>query len=458
MTRQHTPRPSFFPLTFPPMEPDSKTTEIVVNELITLINNGHVTSKAIEAINFAFIQHNKQLTVLQVNGLQSRLIKYLPSNVSKDIDLIYDVIKGGKRLGVLFESLLAFSIEFNKSNSLFQEPSSLLPCPDLTIIYALRLRDNKYYIGGTHADNFDLRLTMHRCGEVLEWTKRHRPLEGHRAIVGYYILENSPDLIGDEVNEITIKYMKYFGVDNVRGGSFTDVKLKEFQKVMIYNKLRCPLPEDDTISYPVTPTISPLHNIADFVDIRIREVLLPKYGIDDGGKTESWDLERVRNSVEPCIYIEIKEEVERSLMGKIMLAPHGFKGIDMIEFVDSCSGLERAKVKLIQCKHGSNRLGLHGKSAHMLYTIFIKMFEAQSLIDEKYLSFEDKDIEYHLYSTMSMPPSVEATGEYILPYNDTVLPIWRARKLIIHNRQEIWGLIEPWFTKIFPGMDPGLFR
>ena len=88
----------------------------------------------------------------------------------------------------------------------------------ITNIYILKLVDNKYYIGFT--DNIKKRVQEHIDGNGSSFTKMYRPIN----LVKVYENVNP-----EKVDVSIIKYMKKFGVDNVRGGSYKNVKLKKTQ-------------------------------------------------------------------------------------------------------------------------------------------------------------------------------------------------------------------------------------
>ena len=83
-------------------------------------------------------------------------------------------------------------------------------------IYVLLLQQNKYYVGKTnHIIN---RITGHCTNRGSLWTKIHKPIK----ILQIYDSNN----VFDE-DKYTIKYMKQYGIDNVRGGSFCQIELNE---------------------------------------------------------------------------------------------------------------------------------------------------------------------------------------------------------------------------------------
>jgi predicted GIY-YIG superfamily endonuclease len=95
------------------------------------------------------------------------------------------------------------------------------------IIYALLLVEGKYYVGKTN--NLDLRFEEHTSGYGSEWTKKYKPI----SIIEFY--ENNSTF---EEDILTKKYMMKYGVDNVRGGSYTKIELEEWQIKSLEHEFR----------------------------------------------------------------------------------------------------------------------------------------------------------------------------------------------------------------------------
>lgn len=89
----------------------------------------------------------------------------------------------------------------------------------MVFIYVLRLEQNKYYIGKTTNPNF--RIESHFNSDGSAWTKLYRPIE---------VLEIIPKCDEYDENKYTQIYMSKYGIDNVRGGSFVQVKLSNSEK------------------------------------------------------------------------------------------------------------------------------------------------------------------------------------------------------------------------------------
>lgn len=84
----------------------------------------------------------------------------------------------------------------------------------MVFIYVLKLANNKYYIGKTTNPRF--RLDSHFSKETTSWVQKHKAKQ---------IIELIPDCDGHDEDKYTIKYMKKYGISNVRGGSFCEINL-----------------------------------------------------------------------------------------------------------------------------------------------------------------------------------------------------------------------------------------
>jgi predicted GIY-YIG superfamily endonuclease len=74
----------------------------------------------------------------------------------------------------------------------------------------------KYYIGKTTNPTFRLEQHFNSAGSA--WTKKYNPIR---------VLEIIPNCDDFDEDKYTIKYMKQYGIDNVRGGSFCQIELDE---------------------------------------------------------------------------------------------------------------------------------------------------------------------------------------------------------------------------------------
>jgi predicted GIY-YIG superfamily endonuclease len=95
----------------------------------------------------------------------------------------------------------------------------------MVFIYILKLRNNKYYIGKTNNPNF--RINEHFNIGGSSWTKKYKPIK----LIN--LIKNCDNYDEDKY---TIKYMSKYGINNVRGGSFCELKLSNDNKNTI-NKM-----------------------------------------------------------------------------------------------------------------------------------------------------------------------------------------------------------------------------
>lgn len=85
--------------------------------------------------------------------------------------------------------------------------------PHDTVVYVLRLHQNKYYVGKTQ--RLLHRFREHVAGDGAAWTRRYKPVR---------IEATYPCLVDGMENAVVKMYMMTKGVDNVRGGAYvTDV-------------------------------------------------------------------------------------------------------------------------------------------------------------------------------------------------------------------------------------------
>lgn len=100
-------------------------------------------------------------------------------------------------------------------------------------IYVLQLQNNKYYVGKTSHPHS--RIETHFTNNGSEWTKLHKPIK---------LLELIPNCDHYDEDKYTYKYMDKFGIDNVRGGSYStavldDCTIKQLVKISNSVNNRC---------------------------------------------------------------------------------------------------------------------------------------------------------------------------------------------------------------------------
>lgn len=98
----------------------------------------------------------------------------------------------------------------------------------MVFIYILLLEQGKYYIGKT--TNPIYRLEKHLSFNGSAWTKKYKPI---------IVLEILPNCDDYDEDKYTIKYMEKYGVNNVRGGSFCEIKLSDNNLITLNQMIKC---------------------------------------------------------------------------------------------------------------------------------------------------------------------------------------------------------------------------
>lgn len=96
----------------------------------------------------------------------------------------------------------------------------------MTSIYVLRLLNGKFYVGKT--TNLMKRTKSHFNMKGSAWTKKHSPLE----IMKVY---HNCDKFDED--KYTKMYMNKYGIENVRGGSFSSINLNKEEIYFIKKSL-----------------------------------------------------------------------------------------------------------------------------------------------------------------------------------------------------------------------------
>lgn len=103
----------------------------------------------------------------------------------------------------------------------------------MVYIYVLKLQNGKYYVGKTSNPKF--RIENHFNSNGSEWTKKYKPIT---------LLELIPNCDDYDEDKYTKMYMDKYGIDNVRGGSYTLLHLdtstkKHLEKISNSTNNRC---------------------------------------------------------------------------------------------------------------------------------------------------------------------------------------------------------------------------
>ena len=97
-----------------------------------------------------------------------------------------------------------------------------------TTIYVLKLQNKKYYVGKTQKD-VNIRFQEHLSGNGSEFTKLYKPIK---------ILEIYKNCDNFDEDKYTKVYMQKYGIDNVRGGSYTSIELSETDLLALQKELK----------------------------------------------------------------------------------------------------------------------------------------------------------------------------------------------------------------------------
>ncbi len=98
----------------------------------------------------------------------------------------------------------------------------------MLVVYVLRLTNNKYYIGKCTTQLLESHFQEHLAGRASAWTKRYKPLCIEKIF-------NNVNIYDDD--KYTVYYMSTFGIDNVRGGSYTQVNLTDSDKRLLTREM-----------------------------------------------------------------------------------------------------------------------------------------------------------------------------------------------------------------------------
>jgi len=83
-------------------------------------------------------------------------------------------------------------------------------------IYTLLLKQGKYYIG--KSKNPVQRIVQHNEMRGSAWTRKYPPIS---------VMDVIPNCSSPDEDKYTIEYMSKYGIQNVRGGSFTQLVLSD---------------------------------------------------------------------------------------------------------------------------------------------------------------------------------------------------------------------------------------
>ena len=96
-----------------------------------------------------------------------------------------------------------------------------------TNVYVLRLEGGKYYVG--KSEDVQKRFQQHLKGGGSAWTRKHSPIS---------VLKTYTNVSHFEEDKVTKELMAKYGIDKVRGGSYSEVVLDRAQLESLEREIR----------------------------------------------------------------------------------------------------------------------------------------------------------------------------------------------------------------------------
>lgn len=93
-------------------------------------------------------------------------------------------------------------------------------------VYVIELENNKYYIGKTHGT--DTRISDHFNSSGSAWTRKYKPVK---------VIETISNCDDYDEDKYVLKYMNQYGIENVRGASYSQVVLSDSTIKSIQSRL-----------------------------------------------------------------------------------------------------------------------------------------------------------------------------------------------------------------------------
>lgn len=116
-------------------------------------------------------------------------------------------------------------------------------------LHIILLEKDKLFLHVSTHDKVDMQIVLTECELINEYLSKYKPIR---------IIETLSICQDDEINYFVKKYMKFYGIDNVRGGSYSNELLtvderkfiiEETNQILNVKKLQCNLIQDILIKY-----------------------------------------------------------------------------------------------------------------------------------------------------------------------------------------------------------------
>lgn len=243
-------------------------------------------------------------------------------------------------------------------------------------IYVLKLSSNKYYIGKT-TKSVQERFLEHVQNLGLRWTKLHGFIE---------IVENFETSNLDDEDKITKKYMGLYGIENVRGGSYTQINLADWQiksleqELKTTNKNNIPYFTSQESKYLCSNNLCSNNlcfnsNKSENFGSDCENYLFVEYV----SKFDS--LEKIKKEVKN---LELDLELKKILSENIQITKYLFdykKYIETIQYINSLN--EQTEVKITEKKKFIQSMNLFANQEHYnLISKIVSSTQDKNIIDE----------------------------------------------------------------------------
>ena len=248
-------------------------------------------------------------------------------------------------------------------------------------IYVLECSDNKYYIGKTSLA-VDIRYSQHLNDNNCAFTTKYKPIK---------ILETIKSNDPLDEDKITKKYMIQYGIENVRGGSYTKLKLDDWMIKSLEHEFKSSqdicykcnnkghfAKDCDTDNFNVQKYISKFNTLDELTDEINRlellyiEIVIIKENITNTNQFNIKSIEKIKeiNKVQ-IIVNKLKDEIKNkygNTDGKMRIYTNK-ESDDMNKLGKTIIGFEETILK-IETRKDNNYINI--KSMLNIYTLYFK--------------------------------------------------------------------------------------
>ncbi|QKF94875.1 GIY-YIg endonuclease [Fadolivirus algeromassiliense] len=207
----------------------------------------------------------------------------------------------------------------------------------MVCIYILNLECDKLYVGRT--TNIGFRLDNHFNSKGSFWTVKYKPIS---------VKEVYNNCTNYDEDKYTIMMMSRYGIDNVRGGSFTRITLSE-EEIMVINRMINNASDNCFKCYMSNHYINecPYKEIIDDNLMILRKTLIDnckKMDKSNNGYVNVYELIEVLKNTDDVIFKDMNKDGIYKICDKInKKKDNGIKFINyicnIINYIDFCVGI-----------------------------------------------------------------------------------------------------------------------